>query len=101
MEIYIQQGKSKRNVSFNPQDSVRVFRKSAALSKNDSSNSLLELRRKVGKDKSSNKSDAIRSPSSKEEKQYNSSPQATEFSTQNSKGKTVDKGRVRIIEMEI
>ena len=84
------QGQSKRNVSFNPQDSVRVLKKSAALSKNYSSDSLLELRRKVGKDKSSNKSDAIRSPGSKEEKQYISSPQATEFSTQNSKGKTID-----------
>ena len=84
------QGKSKRNVSFNPQDSVRVFKKSAELSKNDSSSSLLELRRKVGKDKSANKSDAIRSPSSKEEKQYISSPQAAEFPTQNSKGKTID-----------
>ena len=84
------QGKSKRNVSFNPQDSVRVFKKSAALSKNDSSNSLLELRGKVGKDKSANKSDAIRSPGSKEEKQYISSPQAAEFSTQNSKGKTIE-----------
>ena len=90
------QGKSKGNVPYNPQDSGRVFKKSAALSKNDSSNSLLELRGKVGKDKSANKPDAIRSPSSKEEKQYISSPQAAEFSTQNSKGKTVDKKKIKM-----
>ena len=71
------QGKSKRNVSFNPENSVREFKKSAVLQKNVSKNVSLKLGNNVGKDKFPNKSGVIRSPSSKDE-QYISPPQNSE-----------------------
>ena len=71
------QGKSKRNVSFNPEDSVREFKKSTVLQKNVSKNVSLKLGNNVGKDKFPNKSGVIRSPSSKDE-QYISPPQNSE-----------------------
>ena len=86
------QGKSKRNVSFNPEDSVKVFKRSTILQKNVSKNSSLKSKNTVGKNRFSNKPGVIGSPSSKDEQYI---PPAAVDPPQNSEGTASDKNKIQ------